>query len=375
LLLFLAYAARISGGDRHLLQMAAGWRDHVDLAVVAPPRAADTVREYLGDVQVKELGSSPPIGPLLALEYIRRSITAFVRELPPADVALAASHFTPDAAGLTALVRRGSFGVGYVYHLVGARSERSLRTLWSRNDERVGLALLQRHAELVFASNEPTAAALSKRGFDPSRTDVGVDLELLSARDHERVPDQALFLGRMMPSKGARDAVETWAKVHAKLPEAKLVMAGEGPEREPAIELARSLGVAERIEWRGFVSEAEKRRLLQESSLLLAPSYEEGWGIAVCEALASGLPVVAYNLPTLNELFPDSYLDSPVGDRSGLAEAAIRVLQEPTLADSLSRRGEETATRYDVTRVAEQELEEILRRRSSRPYTSPATRV
>jgi glycosyltransferase involved in cell wall biosynthesis len=365
LLLFLAAAARISGGDRHLLQMAARWTAQVDLAVAAPPGAVVTIREHLGDVPLTDVGSSPPIGPRLALEYVRRSILALGGRLPDADVTIAASHFTPDAAGLTAMVRGGALGVAYVYHLVGERRGLNVRTLWSRADERVGLALLRRHADLVFVSNEPAANALLRRGFEPVRTDVGIELDALRGASRERTPHQALFLGRMMPSKGVRDAVETWARVRAMLPEARLVLAGEGPEREPAMALARDLGIEGALEWRGFVSEDEKVELLHESSVLLAPSHEEGWGIAVCEALASGLPVVAYRLPTLDELFPDAYLDAPLGDTDALADAAVRVLEDPATAKSLSRRGERTAARYDVDRVATDELEEILRRLSS----------
>ncbi len=147
-------------------------------------------------------------------------------------------------------------------------------------------------------------------------------------------------------------------------------MVGTGPEREPATALAHTLGLAEAVEWRGFVSEQEKRRILSESRLLLAPSYEEGWGISVCEALASGVPVVAYRLPVLDELFGSAYVGVTPGDLDGLAELAVQVLTDDSVAETLSRRGRQTAERYDVARVAEQELDVILRRLRPR---SPAT--
>ena len=366
LLLFLAYAAKLSGGDRHLLEMAARWRNDVDLAVAAPPRALDTVHDFLGDVEVHTIGSSPPIGARLAIEYIRRSVTAFTRRLPAADIAAASSHFSPDAAGLAALVRRGALGVGYVYHLVADRGGRGPRTIWSRNDERLGLALLRRHADLVFVSNRETELALARRGLQPVRTDVGIDLAQFKRTNRRRVPHRGLFVGRMVPSKGVRDVVEAWAMVAAGLPDAELLLAGEGPERDGALALAGELGIASAVTPLGFVSEDKKRRLLQESSVLVAPSYEEGWGIAVCEALASGTPVVGYRLPVLDELFPESYAGVPVGDSSALAEMTVRVLTDPSLAASLAAKGRETAARYDVERVAAAELDEILRRYSAR---------
>ena len=102
------------------------------------------------------------------------------------------------------------------------------------------------------------------------------------------------------------------------------------------------------VDWRGFVSEEEKRTILRESRLLLAPSSEEGWGIAVAEALAAGVPVVAYTLPVLDELFGSAYVGTPVGDIDTLAARAVEVLTDDALATRLSRAGREAVARYDV---------------------------
>jgi glycosyltransferase involved in cell wall biosynthesis len=139
-------------------------------------------------------------------------------------------------------------------------------------------------------------------------------------------------------------------------------MVGSGPERAAGVALAQTLGIADAIDWPGFVSEDEKRRILAESGLFLAPSYEEGWGISVCEALASRVPVVAYRLPVLDELFDSSYLGATPGDTRELAGLAARVLSDQAFAAALAERGRAAAERYDVGRVAEAELAVILAR-------------
>jgi glycosyltransferase involved in cell wall biosynthesis len=368
LLTFLAWAGGLSGGDRHLLEVAGRWSEHVEVTALAPPQASETIRSFLGDVAVYELGSAGPrqqaLGPLLAFEYVRRALTASVRKPPHADVVVAASHFTPDAAALATLARRGVFGVGYVYHLVAHRSGLGPRTLWSKADERVGLALLGRFAGVVFASNTRTASALTGRGFEPVATAVGVDLRSFRQASPGRLAPRAAFIARMARTKGVTDAIEAWAHVRRAVPGAKLAMVGAGPEREPAVALAERLGISDSIEWRGFVSENEKRQILGECRLLIAPSYEEGWGISVCEALASAVPVVAYRLPVLDELFGSAYLAADPGDVAGLAQLAVRVLTDDAVADAFSRRGRQTAERYDVANVADQELDIILGRRT-----------
>ena len=365
LLTFLAWAGGLSGGDRHLLEVAARWRAHVDVAVLAPPEAREMVGSFVGDIPVHELGAAgarqAKLGPVLALEYVRRALKVTLRGLPPSDIVVAASHFTPDAAALRALVHDGALGVGYVYHLVAERAGLGARTLWSKADERVGLALLRRSAGVVFASNSATAAALARRGFDPVSTAVGIDVSSFR-RAATGGPPRAAFVGRLVRSKGVSDAVRAWAAVRRAVPDASLVMVGAGPERASATKLAQDLGIADAIEWPGCVSEDEKRRILSGSRLFIAPSYEEGWGISVCEALASGVPVVAYRLPTLDELFDSAYLGAPLGDVEALAALATRALTDAETAESLARRGVETAARYDVGRVAEAEIEVMLER-------------
>ena len=325
------------------------------------------MREFLGDVPLHPLGSVGPrraaAGPWLAAEYVRRALAVAARRAPAPDVVVGASHFLPDAAAVAALARRGALGVAYVYHLIATRPGGGVRTLWSKADERAGLALLRRAAGVLFTSNEATAAALRARGLEPRSTTIGVDVSSFARARPGELPPRCLFLARLARTKGVTDAVEALARVRRRVPQAQLVMVGTGPERGSASALAENIGVAGAVEWRGFVSETEKRRILAESRVLIAPSTEEGWGIAVCEALAAGIPVVAYRHPVLDEVFGDAYLAATPGDVDGLVEFAVQVLCDARYADERSAVGRATAERYDVARIAEVELEAILQAR------------
>ena len=246
------------------------------------------------------LGARTGLGPILAAEYVRRATVATIRKVPVPDVVIAASHFTPDAAALARLVRAGSFGVAYIYHLIERRAGLQPRTLWSKADERFALRLLRRSAGLVFVSNASTDRALAERGFEPVRTNVGIDLSRLTQATPATLPPRATFVGRLARNKGVADAIQAWSLVRRDIPDATLRMVGAGPERDQAAALAERLGIDDAIEWRGFVSEEEKYAILGESRLFLAPSYEEGWGISVCEALGSSGPVAAYRLQVLD---------------------------------------------------------------------------
>jgi glycosyltransferase involved in cell wall biosynthesis len=360
-------ASGLSGGDRHLLESAARWRSEVDIAAVAPEGARETIASFLGDIPFRSRGASArlsTIGPLLAAEYVRRALVAELATRPT-DVAVAASHFLPDAAFVHAAARRGAHGVAFVYHLVAGRSDRSLRTRWSRVDEAAGLRLLRTSAETVFSSNDETLEQLRGRGFAPLRTDVGLDVGAFRRAAPDNAPPTILFVARLVPKKGLLDLVAALPEIRRRVPDARVVVAGAGPDLEAGRERARALGVADAIAWLGFVSEEEKRELLATSRVFAAPSYEEGWGISVAEAMASGLPVVAYELATLDEVFADAYLPVALGSTDALASAIVRLLENDGAARDLAARGTARVARYDVDAIAEQELRTILARRSA----------
>jgi glycosyltransferase involved in cell wall biosynthesis len=363
LLSFGAWAGGLSGGDRHLLEMAARWREVVEIEIVAPAGARSVYGPLIGDLPFRTarlgLGGGPN-GARLAAEYVRRAAAAELTSWRT-DVVIAASHFLPDAATVHSAVRRGAAGVAYVYHLVEGRSDRSLRSGWSKFDERLSLALLLRAGTLTFTSNSETESRLREVGFAPLRTDVGIDVASFSSSGQPGGEPLVAFIARLVPTKGLIDAIEAFALVRNRVPAARLVIVGRGPLREAAARRASELGVGDAVEWTGFVSEAEKRRILATARVLVAPSYEEGWGIAVAEALASGLPAIAYRLSNLDEVFGDAYIGVAVGDRDGLATELVRLLTDDRAAAEFGAQGRAAGARYDLDRVAEEELRLILR--------------
>jgi glycosyltransferase involved in cell wall biosynthesis len=113
------------------------------------------------------------------------------------------------------------------------------------------------------------------------------------------------------------------------------------------------------IELLGFLSEPEKFRIMKSSKMLLFPSNYESWGIVACEAMACGIPVVAYNLPVYEEIFPQGMLMAPVGDSEKFAELVMSLLNDGTKCKKLGDAALETVARYDWDKIAEM-VSEIL---------------
>lgn len=127
--------------------------------------------------------------------------------------------------------------------------------------------------------------------------------------------------------KRVPDTVEILARVRGKVP-ARLVLVGDGPDRNAAMQRAEDLGVRDDVLFLG--KHASVDELLSCSDLFLLPSSQESFGLAALEALACGTPVVAARIGGVPEVVTDGtngYLRE-VGDVEGMAEAALSLLTD-----------------------------------------------
>jgi glycosyltransferase involved in cell wall biosynthesis len=124
----------------------------------------------------------------------------------------------------------------------------------------------------------------------------------------DRIPDQpkqfdVVWTGRVHAQKGIDDLLATLKWLKARLPDFRAILIGKSKdELEPIV---RNLGLADNVTFSGLVSEEEKFRLVKCSRVFVMPSRYESWGIVIGEALASGVPVVAYDLQCYRPVFGD----------------------------------------------------------------------
>jgi len=99
-------------------------------------------------------------------------------------------------------------------------------------------------------------------------------------------------IGRLVPRKRVPDLFQALSRIDRK---ARLVIVGDGPERQKLEGLSASLGVSERVTFMGYVDERTKLRALRAADLYVATPQHEGFGLVFLEAMAAGLPIVSYN--------------------------------------------------------------------------------
>jgi phosphatidylinositol alpha-mannosyltransferase len=156
-----------------------------------------------------------------------------------------------------------------------------------------------------------------------------------------------LWVHRLDPQKGFPVAVRAFARLAADLPDVRLVVAGDGHDRDAVGLLSEADRT--RVSMLGPVPNADLPGLLAGAAVFVAPALgQESFGIALVEAMAAGVPVVASAIPGYDEVVRDGVdgLLVPPSDVNALAAALRRVLEDPDLAARLARAGPERAASY-----------------------------
>jgi glycosyltransferase involved in cell wall biosynthesis len=203
-------------------------------------------------------------------------------------------------------------------------------------DARVVVAISEYNRDLLLAS-APSA-----------RVEVihcGVDLARYAPRGPAaRAAERVICVASLQPKKGHADLIDAIALLAQSRPGIGLELAGDGPERERIERRARERGVADRVALLGARSSDEVRARLAEASAFALPSVRlpsgrmEGIPVALMEAMASGVPVVATRLSGIPELVRHDVTGLLVEphDPEGLAAALERLLSDEALAARLA---------------------------------------
>lgn len=185
-----------------------------------------------------------------------------------------------------------------------------------------------------------------------------------AVREKYNLPDRfVLYIGGFDARKQVNQLLLAYSYVGpAEGSEAPLVIAGKEPEwRTPVFpdlrKYAADLQITDYVQWIGRVDEADKPSLYRLAEVSVFPSRYEGFGLPVLEAMASGTPVVANQIPVIEEIVDDGAYLVENGNARKMAGAILALLGDPSLRDTISSRGLAQATRFSWRKTARQTLE------------------
>jgi len=326
---------RLARGGHRVTLLCGGWPG-------CPPRAE------LDGIEVHRVGTRHSF-PFLAAGYWRRALRPLRHEALVEDINKV-PLYTPRWRGAPPVV-------ALVPHLFGGTvfQEAPLplaAVVWLAERP---LAHVYRRS-LFHAISESTADDLAARGVARERIRViypGIESDRYTPVQGTRAPAPTFaYLGRLKRYKGVDLVVRAFARLAH--PDAVLEIAGTGDYRAELEALARSLDLGERVQFLGFIDEAQKLSLLRRAWALAFASPKEGWGITNLEAAACGTPVVASDSPGLRESVRDGQTGFLVahGDVDGLAERMRRLAESPALVEALGAAGRRFAEGFTWERAA-----------------------
>jgi glycosyltransferase involved in cell wall biosynthesis len=262
--------------------------------------------------------------------------------------------------------------VAVVPHLFGTTVFRETNPLFA-----LYVYLWERFIPFVYemcrfvAISPSTKQDLMKRGIASNRIEVslcGLDHGTYRLLDGvARFEDPTIIhFGRIRKYKSIDVVIRAFAEVRQTIPNAKLIIAGDGPDRPELESLAAKLDLGDAVRFLGVVSNADLIDLLNRSHLFINASSKEGWGLTVVEANACGLPVIASNRPGLKDSVKHGETGFLVeyGRPRAFADKALEILLNQELWKSMSAAALHWAQSLTWNRTAG-EMEEILRKEVS----------
>ena len=221
---------------------------------------------------------------------------------------------------------------------------------------------LAREGHLFLCASAFIRQRLLDTGFPESRTHthyIGVDCQTIRPRKDSEEQLLILHVARLVEVKGTRYLLRAFARVAQTYEQVRLLIIGDGPLRRPLHALAASLGVADRVEFLGALPHTEVLSWMRKAAMLALPGIrtatgrEEGLGMVLLEAAATGVPIIGSRVGGIPECIVDgeSGFLVPERDEEALARRMAELLEDPVRRRSMGAAGRALIEdRFDIDR-------------------------
>jgi glycosyltransferase involved in cell wall biosynthesis len=247
-----------------------------------------------------------------------------------------------------------------------ASSEQKLAgKLFGQTVTPIARALWRRTIRLADAVTVEAVANIPRERPDAVVIPMGVDPGLFSPGNDKPVSGRIVSVHALLPRKGTDVLIQAIARLKLQIPTVHAMIAGDGPELQRLQRLSSDLGVDSCVNFLGRMPRQELPALYRTAAVFCHPARTDTFPMAILEAMACGLPVLASSTGAFAEMVGSTGLIHPVGDVDVLSEQIGEILEHPALRDELSVAARERAvTLYSIDSMCESYLRLYLDLRS-----------
>lgn len=300
----------------------------------------------------------------LPFNYILRTIYAsgiiFKKDI---DIVYVGSDFFPDVvpAFLYKIIHPKTMWFQCIFHIYPDWKKRpgnKLRNFFAQYCQKFSFKLA-RHADRIININYQIKDDLVQFGLRANNFVVntpGINVEYFQNLEIDAGTKKydATFLARLNPSKGIFDLIEIWKKVVKKNPSVRLAIMGGGSREinERMNQKIREAGLEKNIDLLGFLENDESFSIIKNSRVFLFPSHEEGFGIAVAEAMACGVPVISWDLPIYQEIFEKHSFQLEENNLELFSQKVFEILNDDEKRKEIVNEAGNFVKKYDWNSIA-----------------------
>jgi glycosyltransferase involved in cell wall biosynthesis len=177
--------------------------------------------------------------------------------------------------------------------------------------------------------------------------------ELTRFREDKRLPAEfLLFIGTLQPRKNLVGLLRAYARLDGENRLPLYVVGGEGWMYSDIFDEVNRLGISKEVHFPGYAASETLPLWYSAATAFIYPSFYEGFGLPVLEAMACGTPVITSNRTSLPEVVGDAGILVDPGDPDDMANAIRRMLADTAFRETLARKGQTQAQRYTWQRTA-----------------------
>ncbi|MFH1307846.1 MAG: glycosyltransferase family 4 protein [archaeon] len=305
---------QISGGDVHIINLVKELSKNNEVSIILPKVGEKLINfsnKNLKLIKIKDKYSIDKKSDLVKTYFNRAKKTSKILKKERFDIVISANPFFCDILPLKSIKQNVKI-VSYVLHVLPIRKSSNFNekflNLLAKIQERICFNIIRKKANLILTCNSIEREKIMEKikGVRVEIAGIGINAKKIDKLNVKRKKNTAVFVGRIVKQKGIFDLLKIMEEINGKNKKFKLNIIGGGPEKERLIYEIKKKGMQKNVFVLGYIeNENDIYKKLKESEFFLFPSYEEGFGIVIADALYAGCKVICYELEHYYELFKD----------------------------------------------------------------------